>query len=283
MRNYVTNGCGAFTAFNEVIDYLKNNNYAVLVKDCPQFRAFLLKNDGVYTLKIHYLAKDYCSAYYEKQYEFGERLTVKKIAKIEALMDEAVDNYYEPKTEKVYVKKGNDFTEIEVPSFEGYETMVSTAKDVSAIVNGDEIDFEKINNCIETVDKVIEYYEASSFEAKKTFILMLNCLNRQLSNEYFDNANLLSAYKTKQKLGARHLRAPKWNRSAKLRTLLRDMERGVVYYSADSSYTYGYRYWHTLNPAEDIYEYNGRKFYMWDGWHSSLKVMKEVADRQFNA
>ena len=85
MRHYTTNGGGAFNNFGEVVDYLKNNNYAVLVKDCPQFRAFLLKNDGVYTLKIHYLAKDYWSAYYEKQYEFGERLTAKKIAKIEAL------------------------------------------------------------------------------------------------------------------------------------------------------------------------------------------------------
>ena len=100
MKQYITNGGGAFANFAEVVDYLKNTNNSVKVKDCPQFRAFLLKNDGIYTLKIHFLAKDYCSAYYEKQYEFGERLTAKKIAKIEALMDEAVDNYYEPKTEK---------------------------------------------------------------------------------------------------------------------------------------------------------------------------------------
>lgn len=102
MRHYTTNACGAFANFAEVIDYLKNTNNAVLVKGCPQFRACLLKNDGVYTLNIHYLAKDYCSAYYEKQYEFGERLTAKKIAKIEALMDEAVDNYYEPNIDEKY-------------------------------------------------------------------------------------------------------------------------------------------------------------------------------------
>lgn len=183
---------------------------------------------------------------------------------------------------KIYTYSNtNGFSEIEVPSFEGYETMVSTAKDISAIVNGEVVGFDELSNCIETVEKVVKYYEDSNYEAKKTFVLMLNCLKRQLETEVWDNTRLVEAYKFKNSMGAR-VKAPMWNRTAKLRTLLRDMERGVVYYSADSSYTYGYRYWHSMNPAEDIYEYNGRKFYMWDGWHSSLKVMKEIADKKFN-
>lgn len=271
MRNYVTNGCGAFTAFNEVIDYLKNNNYAVLVKDCPQFRAFLLKNDGIYTLKIHFLAKDYCSAYYEKQYEFGERLTAKKIAKIEALMDEAVDNYYEPKTEKVYVKTTDGFTEIEIPSFEGYETMVSTMTDVKTVLEGMNTKnkkecAEKVTNCIETVEKLIDYY---SEHLPEDYVIYNNLYQAKLDLELNLSYNL----------GVNGKRS--W--IDKFYGRVKELSRGVVRYSESKGMDYGNRYWHIFNPEQDIYEYNGRKFYMWDGWHSSLKVMQAAADRQFNA
>ena len=64
--------------------------------------------------------------------------------------------------------------------------------------------------------------------------------------------------------------------------MVRDLSKGVVRYSEHRCFDYGKRYWHIFNPEQDIYEYNGRKFYMWDGWHSSLKVMKEIADKEFN-
>lgn len=167
MRHYTTNACGAFTAFNEVIDYLKNNNHAVLVKDCPQFRAFLLKNDGVYTLKIHYLAKDYCSAYYEKQYEFGERLTAKKIAKIEALMDEAVDNYYEPETEKEEkknVRYKNSYREYSYYMEDGCRKMCNNSIEYDWETNS-RLEFENMKASFASLSTAMSGASSNSFQA----------------------------------------------------------------------------------------------------------------------
>lgn len=102
MRHYTTNGGGAFNNFGEVVDYLKNTSHSVLLKGCPKYRAALLKNsDGSYRLKIFYVGWDF-NAYYEVEYDFGYRLSAKKIAKIEAIMDEAADNYYEPNIDEKY-------------------------------------------------------------------------------------------------------------------------------------------------------------------------------------
>lgn len=92
MRNYVTNGGGAFANFAEVIDYLKNTNNSVNVKDMPSFRACLLRNDGIYTLKVFLIGKDF-NAYFSNNYEIGSRLTAKAVADIERIMDGIVDAY----------------------------------------------------------------------------------------------------------------------------------------------------------------------------------------------
>lgn len=87
MKNYTNNCGGLFHNFEEVIDYLKNTNNSVSLQDCPNYRAALVKNDGVYTLKIFFVNTISHTAYFKKDFEMGQRLTTRKMAKIERLMD----------------------------------------------------------------------------------------------------------------------------------------------------------------------------------------------------
>lgn len=92
MKQYITNGGGAFANFAEVVDYLKNTNHSVLLKDMPSFRAALLRNsDGQYRFKVFLIGKDF-NAYYSFETEFA-RLTKKNIAMMEKVMDDIADDY----------------------------------------------------------------------------------------------------------------------------------------------------------------------------------------------
>ena len=141
------------------------------------------------------------------------------------------------------------------------DTMISTFKEIYRI--NDEMNLknkrecaEKVKDIIETIDKLESYYFDDALlynniqKAKYCFELNYT-VNMAFSNKKWDNTIR----------GSRNAAC--------------DLSKGVVYFDPD-------RYIHLLNPSEDIYEYNGRMFYMWDGWHSSLKVMKEIADKQFN-
>ena len=95
MKNYMNNCGGLFRNFDEVMDYLKNTNNSVNPQDCPNYRVALVKNDGVYTLKIFFVSPISHTAYFKRNFDMGQRLTVKKVAEIERLMDKFADNYCE--------------------------------------------------------------------------------------------------------------------------------------------------------------------------------------------
>ena len=95
MKNYMNNCGGLFRNFDEVMDYLKNTNNSVNPQDCPNYRAALIKDDGVYTLKIFFVSPISHTAYFKRNFDMGQRLTVKKVAEIERLMDKFADNYCE--------------------------------------------------------------------------------------------------------------------------------------------------------------------------------------------
>ena len=169
--------------------------------------------------------------------------------------------------EKIFVYSNvNGFTEIETPNFENYQTLVSTMSDVNTILS--EMDIKnkrecenKVYDCIETIEHLMDYY-------KDNDVFYDNLKRAKLDLE------LNIAYNT----GVNGKKV--W--IDRFFGMVRSLSRGVVRYSEARCFDYGKRYWHIFNPEQDIYEYNGRKFYMWDGWHSSLKVMEEIADKEFN-
>lgn len=116
MKNYINNCGGLFRNFDEVMDYLKNTNNSVLLQDCPNYRAALVRNDGVYTLKIFFVSPISHLAYFKKDFEMGQRLSSKKVAEIERIMDkfsilyDADTNIYYTYTEQV-VKDGEIISE----------------------------------------------------------------------------------------------------------------------------------------------------------------------------
>lgn len=160
------------------------------------------------------------------------------------------------------------FTEIEIPSFEGYETMVSTANDIVTIL--DSFDFKKKNECLEktfacidTLAELEKYYKGN-----EVFVWNIKKAKTELE--------LNVAYNTG--VNGKRNWVNRWNCN-----MVRDLANGVVRFSDSKGKDYGKRYWHIFNLIGDTIEYNGKKFYMWDGWHSSYDVMKEIADKQFNA
>jgi hypothetical protein len=77
------------------MDYLKNTNNSVNLQDCPNYRAALVKNDGVYTLKIFFVSPISHLAYFKKDFDMGHRITAKKVSEIENIMDKLAVLYYE--------------------------------------------------------------------------------------------------------------------------------------------------------------------------------------------
>lgn len=167
---------------------------------------------------------------------------------------------------KIFVYSNSEgFSEIEAPSFENYETLVSTMAYVKTILDGmntrnkKECE-EKVSNCVETIERLMDYY-------KDNKLFYDNLKGAKLDLE------LNIAYNTG--VNGKDIWIDRFFGRVK------ELSRGVVRYSKTFGFDYGKRYWHIFYPEQDIYEYNGREFYFWDGWHSSLKVMKEIADREF--
>ena len=78
--------------FDEVINLMLSNNYAITVKDMPSFRGFLIKTENGYTLKVHLIGNDF-NAYFTYECTFESRLTKKLKATIEKVMDDIIDDY----------------------------------------------------------------------------------------------------------------------------------------------------------------------------------------------
>ena len=155
----------------------------------------------------------------------------------------------------VYFYNRGEFVQNGIADWTNYETMISTAKDIQKVLEGG-YDYETLKNIQETLEKVIRYYDG--FE----------------NDESIDVKTSAGCY------------------SANLGRLKDDVKEAMAYYTMEDTGWLGRAYYqnkgflnffHTLNPEQDIYTYNGRDFYLWDGWHSSLKVMKEIADKKFNA
>ena len=91
MRNYTYKGYEPKN-FDEVINLMLSNNYAITVKDMPSFRGFLFKTESGYTLKVHLIGNDF-NAYFTYETELGKRLTKKVKATIEKIMDDIIDDY----------------------------------------------------------------------------------------------------------------------------------------------------------------------------------------------
>ena len=168
---------------------------------------------------------------------------------------------------KIFVYSNVDgFSEIETPNFENYETLVSTMTDVNTVLsnmdtkNKRECE-EKVYDCIETIERLMDYYKDNEVFYDNLKRAKLD-LELNLSYNLGVNGKKVWIDRFFGGVGA--------------------LSSGVVRYSEARGFDCGKRYWHIFNPEQDIYEYNGRKFYMWDGWHSSLKVMKEIADKKFN-
>ena len=153
-----------------------------------------------------------------------------------------------------------------VPDWSGYETMISTAKQVQDILNG-ECKHSDYRNIFETLNRVSDYYgnkttaNGADFYAKN--LLYASDLALKIYNDYASFPDYTERLITR------------------LKTAIRGLANGVVY-DGNANPSYGNNFYDILNPQSDIYEYNGRKFYLWDGWHSSRKVMAESADKQFN-
>lgn len=167
----------------------------------------------------------------------------------------------------IYIKNTDGFTEITVPTFTNYETMVSTCKDIVTILDGmnlkdkDEC-LRKTEDCIETLRTLQDYYTSN-----ETFDWNIAKARMELELNIAYNVGV----------NGKKVWVNRWNGK-----MVRSLARGVVRFRYGQGFDYGRRYWHLTDPKQDVYEYNGRNFYLWDGWHSSPDVMAEIADKQFN-
>ena len=171
---------------------------------------------------------------------------------------------------KIYFwnQKEQNFELNTIPEWVGYEPMVETATDALTLIKENK-DFQTVRDIREALNLIdcrygssdAEYfYHKNIREITSTLVKILQYMRL-----------LESADSKKEK---NNLKRDIDNLLTKVETKLRDLSRGVVY---DND-----RFYHITDPSQDIYSYNGRDFYMWDGWHSSKKVMMELADKNFN-
>lgn len=182
----------------------------------------------------------------------------------------------------VYFYNRGEFVMNGIGTWTNYETMISTAKDIQRVLEGG-YDYETLKNIQETLEKVIRYYDGFENDESIDVVTSAACYSANLGR-LKDDVKEAMAYYTMEGtgwLGSAYYQNKGFlkNCMTKIDTKLRDMSRGVVYDGPGR----GNHFFHILNPEQDIHTYNGRDFYLWDGWHSSLKVMKEIADKRFNA
>ena len=91
MKNYTYKGYEPKN-FDEVINLMLSNNYAIRSKELDSFRGFLIKTENGYTLKVHLIGNDF-KAYFTYETELGNRLTKKVKSIIEKVMDDIIDDY----------------------------------------------------------------------------------------------------------------------------------------------------------------------------------------------
>lgn len=171
---------------------------------------------------------------------------------------------------KIYFwnQKNQNFELSSIPEWVGYEPMVEVAKESLEIIKANK-DYKTVRNIIKAFKAVDNNYGYSDAETiyHKNIGEIASTLHRIAQNMMY----IESAEDKREKL---NLKRDIDNLFTKVETKLRDLSRGVVYA--------GNKFYHITDPSQDIYTYNGRDFYMWDGWHSSKKVMEGMADKCFN-
>lgn len=179
---------------------------------------------------------------------------------------------------KIYFwnQKEQNFELRSIPEWVGYEPMVETATDALTLIKENK-DFQTVRNLREALNLIDCRYGSSDAEylyhknIREITSTLDNILQYMRLLEWDQQGKDAVGYTAKEK---KEIKRNIDNLLTKAETKLRDLSRGVVYYNN--------RFYHIADPSQDIYSYNGRDFYMWDGWHSSKKVMMELADKKFN-
>lgn len=172
-------------------------------------------------------------------------------------------------------------TEGFITDWQNYETYINTAKDIQKVLESG-YDYQVLKSIKETVEKVMSYYD--EFESDENIDIQVGSIVLRKNLAWLrDDVKDAMAYYTMEGtgwLGSAYYKDKGFLNKCmtKINTKLRDIANGVAY--GDPTHRHIY---HILEPERDYVIYNGREFYKWDGWHSSRKVMEEMADKQFNA
>ena len=171
---------------------------------------------------------------------------------------------------KIYFwnQKNQNFELNNIPEWVGYEPMVDVATDALTLIKENK-DYQVVHNIYLALGEIDSRYGYS--DAEDIYHKNIGEIKHILANILQTRSLLESAESKKEKKDIQRVID---NLFTKAETELRDLSRGVVYV--------GNMFYHITDPSQDIYTYNGRDFYMWDGWHSSKKVMEGKADKCFN-
>ena len=173
-------------------------------------------------------------------------------------------------------QKNQNFELNEIPEWVGYEPMVDVATDALTLIKENK-DFQTVLNIREALNLIDCRYGSSDAEyfyhknIREVASTLANILQYTRLLEWDQQGKDTAGYTVKEKKDIQRVID---NLFTKAETKLLDLSKGVVYV--------GDRFYHITDPSQDIYTYNGRDFYMWDGWHSSKKVMEGMADKCFN-
>ena len=273
-NNYqFVNQCGGseFASASEVLDYLKSTefNYSISAKGYPTFRGGIIKNnDGYYNLVMFFNDLEEPA----KSIPFGQRITLNKVEEALAIMQDYIDNnrrglYFWNQHEQRF--EGQDFQE-----WRGYEPMIETASNALTLIKENN-DYKTIWNIREAFKLTDDLYGFSPMETiyHKNISVVVSALTEVIENMMYLETAEDKQERKKLKNQVDHL-------LMKSEVLIKSLAEGVV--SLNGTKSSGSPYFHLTDPSQDIYTYNGRDFYMWDGWYSSKNVMIELADKQFN-
>ena len=171
-------------------------------------------------------------------------------------------------------QKEQNFVLNDIPEWVGYEPMVEVATDAYTLIKENK-DYKTVHNIYKALSAVDNNYGYS--DAENIYHKNIGEVMSQLAYILHGRSMLESTEDKKEKKDIQRVID---NLFVKAETLLRSLANGVV--TLDGTKSNGSPFFHITDPSRDVYNYNGRDFYLWDGWHSSLKVMKEIADKIFN-
>lgn len=177
---------------------------------------------------------------------------------------------------KIYFwnQKEQNFELNTIPEWVGYEPMVDVATDALTLIKENK-DFQTVRDIREALNLIDCRY--GSGDAEYFYHKNIREITRTLVS-ILQHMSLLESAEKREKF---KLERDIDNLFNKTEMLLESLANGVV--TLDGTKSQGSPFFHITDPSYDVYTYNGRDFYMWDGWYgSSKKVMMELADKKFN-